>query len=131
MGREIHTVEKVCLNCDNKFTIHSNYKRKLMAKFCCSICARSYNGKLNKGKKHTPEWRRDLSAKNSGVNNPFYGRKHTEETKKKIGLNNKYRIPPNKGKKCPQMAGDNNPSKRPEVRALISKRVKETHWNVK
>lgn len=32
----------------------------------------------------------------------------------------KKRIPWNKGKKCPQLSGENNPAKRPEVRLLLS-----------
>ena len=35
------------------------------------------------------ETRKKLSDKMYGINNPFYGKKHTEETKKKIGEKNK------------------------------------------
>lgn len=130
MSKEEQIIEKICLNCENSFTICSKYKRKLASRFCSTYCARSFNGKLNKGKTHSIEWKEALSIRNSGINNPFYGMKHTEENKKKIGSANKHPSP-NKGRKYPQLSGDNNPSKRPEVRALISKRVRETHWDVK
>jgi len=41
-------------------------------KFCSHSCGR-------KGKKHTDEWKKDLSIKNSGEGNPFYGKKHSEK----------------------------------------------------
>src|SRR3972149_3632616 len=36
------------------------------------------------GRKHSEEWKNKMSEKNSGINNPFYGKTHSEETRKKI-----------------------------------------------
>lgn len=33
---------------------------------------------------HTEEWKQQMSLRNSGEGNPFYGRKHTEKTRNKI-----------------------------------------------
>ena len=41
------------------------------------------------GRKHTEESKRKMSEKLSGENSPNWGKKHSEETKKKIGLGNK------------------------------------------
>jgi len=42
--------------------------------------------KKKQNRKHTKEFKRYLSKINSGENNAFYGRTHTEETKKRIAL---------------------------------------------
>jgi len=42
--------------------------------------------KKKQNKKQTKEFRKYLSKINSGKNNKFYGKKHTEETKRKIAL---------------------------------------------
>lgn len=68
-----------------------------------------------------------MKDNSSGSKNLFYGHHHTQETKNKISIANKGRRYP--GRKLPSLMGNNNPSKRPEVRLLISKRVSETHWN--
>jgi hypothetical protein len=36
------------------------------------------------GMRHTDEWKEEMSRRNSGEDNPFYGRQHSEETKRKI-----------------------------------------------
>ncbi|MBI3980967.1 HNH endonuclease [Candidatus Microgenomates bacterium] len=49
-----------------------------------------YNKKIGlrppsrKGIKHTNEWKQIMSKRNSGKNNPFYGKTHTMEAKKRI-----------------------------------------------
>ena len=48
-------------------------------------------GTVNKGKKrksHSEEWKRKMSERFIGKNNPFFGKKHTEEVKEKIRLVN-------------------------------------------
>ena len=46
-------------------------------KYCSRKC-------INKGKKHTQEWKDNLSKQNSGMDNPFFGKKHSEEAKVKM-----------------------------------------------
>lgn len=77
-----------------------------------------------------PEARERARLKNSGSGNPFFGRTHTPETKTKISAIQRdlwkqgfYSFVP------PPSYGDQNHSRRPEIRALISRRVKETHWD--
>jgi hypothetical protein len=36
------------------------------------------------GMKHTDEWKEEMSRRNSGEDNPFYGRQHSDEAKEKI-----------------------------------------------
>ena len=50
----------------------------------CATCAKRINGQNNKGKKRTAEQNRANSLRGTGENNPFFGRRHTEETKEKI-----------------------------------------------
>jgi len=40
--------------------------------------------KSHKGKKHSKEWKLDMSNRIKGKNHPFYGKHHSEVTKKKI-----------------------------------------------
>lgn len=55
-----------------------------------------------------------IPPNNKGKNNPMYSKCHTDETKEKISTNRKGIL-----------KGDSNPAKRPEIRELISKRLKE------
>jgi len=38
----------------------------------------------NIGRKHSQEWKDMMSGRNSGINNPFYGKKHKNSTKEKL-----------------------------------------------
>ena len=58
-------VEKVCLTCEKDFGVKSC--RKDIAKFCSLLC---------------------MGKHNEGEGNPFYGKKHTEESKINISKNN-------------------------------------------
>ncbi len=42
--------------------------------FCSKPC-------INKGRTHTEEWKLEMSTRNSGSGNPFYGKNHSLETK--------------------------------------------------
>lgn len=46
-------------------------------------------GRYVKGTKHTKEWKLKMSKRNSGKNNPFYGRHHTKQTKEMISNSRK------------------------------------------
>lgn len=78
-------ITKICALCLQPFIV-TGHKRQLKRKFCSGLCAKISNGERNKGRKHTEEWKQNLRERNSGTNNPFYGRSHTEETKKKLSL---------------------------------------------
>jgi len=94
--------------------------------------------------KKSPEWCRHISESKKGKpnpkhsawlklhslgrDNPFFGKHHTDATKEKISNTNRGNTS-RKGKRQPQTTGGNNPAKRPEVRAKISQRVSETHWD--
>jgi hypothetical protein len=41
------------------------------------------------GMKHTDEWKEEMSRRNSGEDNPFHGRQHSEESKRKISESKK------------------------------------------
>lgn len=48
------------------------------------------------GFKHSEKTRAQMSINNTGINNPFYGKKHTCESRKMIGESLKSRIKVNK-----------------------------------
>lgn len=79
MGRKPTLMKKLqCPMCDVVFEV-KNTKRNVGRKFCSGFCAKSANGKANKGRKHTEEWKRSMGERNSGENNPFFGKTHTAE----------------------------------------------------
>ena len=65
----------------------------------------------HKGKKLSKEHRRKMSENTKGENNPFYGKKHTEETRKKISGNHA------------DVSGENNPKAK-----LDEFQVKDIKW---
>lgn len=69
------------------------------------------------GQKCSEEKKEKLRISMSGKGNPFYSRKHSEETKKKISEERK-KLGIKGGN--PVMYGEDNPSKRPEVRRKIA-----------
>jgi len=85
-------VKKECEFCKSPFEINirSKSKRILNKRFCSELCAKRYNGLNNKGKKRTDEFKKDLSERLKGKGNPFYGKKHKEETKNKISQKNSW-----------------------------------------
>lgn len=70
---------------------------------------------------------KSVRGEQSGVNNPNYGRVWTEEEKRVLSEKRKGSGNPMFGRKRPGhsllMTGDNNPSKRPEVRKKISEQL--------
>jgi hypothetical protein len=55
-------------------------------------------GLASKGRKQSIEARKTNSEKNSGRNNPMFGKTHTLEAREKISLSRKSRSSPTKGK---------------------------------
>jgi len=45
-------------------------------------------GTSNKDRKHTQEWKDSMSKRNSGKNNPFFGKTHSRETKRELSEKN-------------------------------------------
>jgi hypothetical protein len=83
--------------------------------FCCHSCKASYENpmygkhhteetkkkisKINKGRVHTEDARKNMSHAKSGVNNGFYGKHHSDKTKEVLSIKNKGKTSPYKGKK--------------------------------
>lgn len=84
-------IEYVCSDCG---ALISKNSKSGKCKGCCqrgnhlSESHKKAISKANLGKKHTDDHKKNLSiamkGKQSGVNNPMYGRNHTKESKRKI-----------------------------------------------
>jgi very-short-patch-repair endonuclease len=72
------------------------------------------------GKHHTKKSKQKIRNSNKG-------QKRSDATRKRISESHIGQLPWNKGKKCPHFAGDNNPSKRPDVKVILI----ENHWSKK
>lgn len=57
----------------------------------------------------------------TGIDHPFYGKHHSQETKKKMSLIKKDYIPWNKGRRCSQLDGENNPNWKGGISSEIDK----------
>ncbi len=68
---------KKCVNCDIEFS-YRNIKRNKNRTFCSSVCASKHTGKNNKNRSHSEESRQKISDAVTGINNPFYGKRHSE-----------------------------------------------------
>lgn len=111
--------------------------------------SRHLSGKDNGmfGKKHKPETIKLYKENNTGINNPFFGHKHTEETLIKMRkprseeTKAKLRKPKTQEQKDKikeswhkyhNISGDNNPTKNPEVCKKISEAISGENngsWN--
>lgn len=84
----------------------------------------------NTGVKMSDEFKLKISKATSGVNNPFFGKKHSDKAKKLVSESRKGK-PTTLGTKRPYSVGVNNPANRPEVKLKIaeSKRgSKNPNW---
>jgi hypothetical protein len=111
----------LCPLCNKQFktlTSHLNFIHKLKSKefliqypnypltlpatreLTSKTCKKNGCGKWRKGSKLTKEHKLRLSERNSGINNPFYGKKHDNETKKRMSGSR------------PNISGDKNPFKK-------------------
>lgn len=70
----------VCLNCFTNFECLDN-KRNENRRYCSGYCAKSANGKSNRGRKPSLELRKNFSEMRKGQRNPFYGKKHSAKTR--------------------------------------------------
>ena len=73
------TTTKKCVNCDIEFS-YRNIKRNVNRTFCSSACASKHTGKNNKNRNLSEESRQKISGALMGINNPFYGKKHSKLT---------------------------------------------------
>ena len=109
-GRSKFTYDKIITNVNNRNTL--NYLEKFWIKVFNTLTPNGYNienggtdkgimnestreklRQLNLGKKMSAETKKKISISLSGENGSFYGRKHTEESKRKIGKASLGRIP--------------------------------------
>ncbi len=70
--------------CSEEFKKKMSVIRKNNANTPQALRAKRANGKANKGKKRTEEFKFKRGLQFSGVNNPFYGRSHSYETKVRL-----------------------------------------------
>lgn len=78
-------IVKICEECGLNFEVRDTARLRVR-RFCSRSCASKFT---NTGRKRTDEFKEALSKKVSGENNPFYGKKHSEETKKILSESNK------------------------------------------
>jgi hypothetical protein len=94
---------KLCLNCSNKINANTNLKiRSLKVKKwyqnnkhpLLGVQRPEHIKKLldRTGKLHSEKTKKIISEKNKGVNNGFYGKKHSKETCKKLSNNAKKNV---------------------------------------
>jgi hypothetical protein len=73
---------KKCKLCNTEFSYKPSLKRDVNKKYCSRKCSCKHNGLKNKGKKHSVEV--NLKKGLKGNKNPFYNKKHSEESKLKM-----------------------------------------------
>lgn len=81
---------KKCELCGEPFEYNPRNKRSSNKRFCTSLCAKRYNGLNNKDRKHTEEFKKMLSDRNKGENNPFFGRVHSVESLNKMSKSSQW-----------------------------------------
>ena len=80
---------------ETRLKISNANKGRIFSEETRKIWSEKRRGKSpgNKGKKHTPDALSKIKAASLGENNPMYGRKHSDETKQKIGIKSVGRKP--------------------------------------
>lgn len=79
--------KRKCELCDNFFEVNIDNKKSNSQIFCSKSCA----GKVkNLGKKHTDEWKKEMSLRNCGENNPFFGKTHTVDSISKMSISSQW-----------------------------------------
>jgi len=129
-------IERICQFCGKKFKTYKSEVNRGGGKYCSQECY--HKSQKGKKKKFDPEkWERAKKLisekakeriKRNGHPRGFLGKRHTDETKKKIGEKLKGESNPMKRpetrKKMSEIRKRNNPLKRPEVRRKISEAKK-------
>ena len=75
----------ICEVCKANFSGSFCRKKKTCSQSCMKKLMSLHAGRP-KGFKHTEEWKRQMSQEKLGENNPFYGKKHTDTAKNRIGM---------------------------------------------
>lgn len=70
--------------CKCEFEIFGKNKRKINKKFCTRFCSSKFNGLANKNRKLSEQTKKKISKSMTGENNPFFGKKHSEDTLKEM-----------------------------------------------
>lgn len=81
---------KKCELCGEEFEYNLKNKRSSNKRFCTPLCAKRRNGLNNKDRKHTDEFKKNMSDKNKGEGNPFYGKKHSIESIDKMSKSSQW-----------------------------------------
>ena len=81
---------KKCELCGDDFEYNPNNKRSSNKRFCTSLCAKRFNGLNNKDKKRTDDFKKMMSDKNKGENNPFFGKIHSVESLEKMSKSSQW-----------------------------------------
>lgn len=82
-GKKASIIKRSCKKCNNSFE-YKDTIRNSKRKFCSRACAQSYNGENNKGKTRSLEFKNKMSQNFQGENNPFFKKKHSKKTIKKM-----------------------------------------------
>jgi hypothetical protein len=106
-------LEKICENCNSKFTLPKSGKKELKRRFCGPICSRQWAAK-----NRSDSWKQKASLAKQGKNNPMFGARHTDEAKEKISQSRLGKIGYWTGK---TMSDESNQKR---SKALTGKRVK-------
>lgn len=65
-------LEKICENCNNKFTLLKSGKKELKRRFCGTVCSRQWSAN-----NRSESWKEKASLAKQGKNNPMYGSTQT------------------------------------------------------
>lgn len=101
--------------------IDGNRQHNMVWNLRMATATENANNPITKERHKLVRQTEEYKKKISGPNNPFYGKKHTEEVKQKMSESRKGKIPWNKGKKGLQHNSE-------EQKRLNSIRVSNSNW---